>query len=951
MSIEQGLQQQQAFLKQWPFERLQNMTLEEYTNLNKEDAFIYWLEKRTEHTGSIWGGSAYKFGIYRRRNIQAVNTQENTQTDGAYAWYLKYGSTAQEAFETVKSIIVRIAKNALQGQFEQIDDEDFGPAIKWKIAFLYNTDHLLPIFKREWLSRAAESLGLAQAQTKTMCELQRFLMPFKPQEDNTLSFAKTLWEKFNTDNFFYVIEKFLKQAETDNLKKQGFSKKYRDFDVKLSFGVGSSAKIPWIAILCPPNTITDGIYPVYLFFKEVNKLVLAYGLSETHETANAWPDLENKQTISDWHLQEFGLKPFRYGSSLIKAVYDLKDELDADHMQKDLDQILDVYSKIIFSEKSSEGSVQPVVAPNYWLLSPGEGAIKWDSFYRDGIMGLGWPEIDNLTSFESREAITEQLKDNSSESSNSQRNNSLALWAFLQEMKPGDIVITKKGRSEYLGYGVVSSDYFYLSSDQEYPHQRKVDWQKKGHWEEAIHKIVVKTLTNITQYPDYVDRIKRLIGIGQVEEIPQKMNFWWLNANPKYWKIRDFEIGQEQKYTTHNEKGNKRSRFEYFAAVQPGDLIIGYESSPVKKASAVLEITQGVHLDEDDGEEKIAFNIQKFLPHPLSWSEIKILPEMGDSEVVKSHQGSLFKLTKPEFDAIVSAEIESEYPEYTDQAALKELFISPEQLKMILTSLEYKKNIILQGPPGTGKTFMAKRLAYLTLGEKDPTKIEMVQFHQSYAYEDFIQGFRPTDDGKFKLQNGVFYRFCKAAAADPNKKYFFIIDEINRGNLSKIFGELMLLLEADKRGKDYAVSLTYTGTEDNKFYIPDNLYLIGTMNTADRSLAVVDYALRRRFAFINVLPSFGQKFKNHLIDSGVDEGIVETLVSKLERLNQAIDSDPNLGSGFKVGHSYFCHYDHFAENEDWYSFIIDHEIGPLLQEYWFDKPDAVAGHLNALRAS
>jgi 5-methylcytosine-specific restriction protein B len=224
----------------------------------------------------------------------------------------------------------------------------------------------------------------------------------------------------------------------------------------------------------------------------------------------------------------------------------------------------------------------------------------------------------------------------------------------------------------------------------------------------------------------------------------------------------------------------------------------------------------------------------------------------------------------------------------------------------------------------------------------------MIQFHQSYSYEDFIQGFRPKEDGGFKLENGVFYRFCKRAQSDPENKYFFIIDEINRGNLSKIFGELMLLIEADKRGQENAVALTYSSSNENKFYIPSNVYLIGTMNTADRSLAVVDYALRRRFAFINIIPTFNDKFKKELLNLGVDEGIIDQIIVKVNSLNEEISKDANLGKGFRVGHSYFCNVPKGTGDIDWYNGIVKHELAPLIEEYWFDSDDKSKSEINRL---
>jgi 5-methylcytosine-specific restriction protein B len=274
--------------------------------------------------------------------------------------------------------------------------------------------------------------------------------------------------------------------------------------------------------------------------------------------------------------------------------------------------------------------------------------------------------------------------------------------------------------------------------------------------------------------------------------------------------------------------------------------------------------------------------------------------------------------------------------------ALKDLFIGEKKFTEILNALDHKNNIILQGAPGVGKTYIAKRLAYALIGFKDDRKVQMIQFHQSYSYEDFIQGYRPNDDGHFDLKNGSFYKFCKKAQRDSKSKYVFIIDEINRGNLSKIFGELMMLIEADKRGAEFALPLTYAQTSDESFYIPENLYLIGTMNTADRSLAMVDYALRRRFSFIDLEPCFGSsRFRTFLQNHGVEKQLIDKIVERMINLNKKISSDSkNLGEGYRIEHSFFCP-DGKKEkyDEEWFQLIVKHEIESLLKEYWFDDTD------------
>ncbi len=305
-------------------------------------------------------------------------------------------------------------------------------------------------------------------------------------------------------------------------------------------------------------------------------------------------------------------------------------------------------------------------------------------------------------------------------------------------------------------------------------------------------------------------------------------------------------------------------------------------------------------------------------------------------------------MTEEEFeviqDIIDTQKLEAEEAEkkskpYIKADALQELFMPEAQFDRIVQALKYKKNVILQGAPGVGKTYVAKRIAKVMLGKDDPRKIKMIQFHQSYSYEDFVIGIRPDGEGGFDIRKGLFYNFCERAQADPSSSYCLIIDEINRGNLSKIFGELMLLLEADKRGEK--IQLTYSQDEE-EFQIPPNLYLIGTMNTADRSLAMVDYALRRRFAFIDLEPTFNDKFSQFLQDAGVTTTFASVIVQKIKNINEKIAEDATLGKGFTIGHSYFCQLEQLRNGtspEDWYKHIIELEIAPQLREYWFDNED------------
>lgn len=464
------------------------------------------------------------------------------------------------------------------------------------------------------------------------------------------------------------------------------------------------------------------------------------------------------------------------------------------------------------AEKAEENSLgdEGVKTTHYWTYSPGDGAARWDDFYARGVMGVGWSKLGDVEKYASKEDIRKNLRTLYS-SKYSQKNSALALWQFSREIKPGDVVFAKRGRSVIIGRGIVEGDYQFDENGDSYPNIRRVRWTNRGEWH-TEDLLAVKTLTDITTYPDLVEKLNSFF--------------------------------------------------------------------------------------EDEG------------------GEVE-----GDTEEV-------------------------EYPAYTSEDFLSEVYMDGEHYRTLVNVLRAKKNIILQGAPGVGKTFAAKRLAYSMMGVKDAGRVMMVQFHQSYSYEDFVEGFRPNAQG-FDLEKGAFYNFCKNAKDDSDNDYFFIIDEINRGNLSKIFGELFMLIENDKRGPRNTLRLLYS---HELFYVPSNVYLLGMMNTADRSLAMLDYALRRRFAFFDLRPAFDtESFIAY--QEGLASEKFDRLISCVVKLNEAIASDESLGDGFCIGHSYFCRMSPDDVTDDKLSAIVNYELVPMLREYWFDEPTKVDEWAGKLRRS
>lgn len=403
-----------------------------------------------------------------------------------------------------------------------------------------------------------------------------------------------------------------------------------------------------------------------------------------------------------------------------------------------------------------------------------------------------------------------------------------------------------------------------------------------------------------------------------------EQNYWWLSINPKMLKFRELDIDDLFYYSAKNEDGTTRTLYNNFTEIKIGEIVVAYEVEPSNEilglCECVKELENGyITLKKIEG-----------LTDTVTRKSIETQIELANLQVFRYMQGTLFKLSKREFQVVYSMIRElnpkrdyEDYEKYDKFKFLNEVYFDEKDYDELYNLILARKNVVLQGPPGVGKTHIARRIAASIIGAKDDRKILNVQFHEMYSNDEFMEGYRPDDIGIYKYKTGCFKRFCNAARNNPKSKYFVIIDEINRGNIPKIFGEAFSLIETDKRGKENYIELACSR---ERFYIPENIYIIGTMNTYDEKLSLTDYALRRRFCFFDIKPIFeNERFKEYYSKNK----LLTDVINQIREINLELDEN------MQIGHSYFCK----SLTDSEIKMLVKYSIIPLVREYYRDNKE------------
>lgn len=709
-------------------------------------------------------------------------------------------------------------------------------------------------------------------------------------------------EKINADELIVLIKKFISEVknETVGLRTSDYKKEYNQTILNAHFykAFGGNSKFvntPWITFLAHKQKTTKGIYPV-LFYdrkKKRNNFYIGYGISES-----------NKPEIN-WNIDFSNLHANETNTFFRKTLLTIDNENDIDKYKE---EIISSLNNII------QNFHNQFKTTSYWIYSAGEKSYKWNDFYKERIMALGWDNLGNLKNYHSQDEIAKELQKYDTQDSYPM-NNSKANWEFANEMNIGDIVYVKKGLEPILlGRGVVESDYIYDDTRNEYKSIRRVNWTHNAIYDVDFNELDIKqwnqkTLTEISQskYKDFCLKIEDVFMKKQPEEnsnslqvnIPLNQILYGPPGTGKTYSVRQYItdiVGQNPGLKTDNEEQKI--------------------NNAVKDLTWYSAIALSMYRNGKNNKYKV--------PNLQHQKIIKAFAATKESKKIKATLW--FQMQSHTSESSENVNNSTKHPPYLfDKTEISEWYLTETGIKFVEENL-------------------SEQLEFLN-AKNSSRKIEdfykFITFHQSYSYEEFVEGIKPSINNdednatiSYEYNRGIFKEICQQANSDPENNYLLIIDEINRGNISKIFGELITLIESDKRvipngerifentktqNEELVVTLPYT---KSKFGVPSNLYILGTMNTSDRSIASIDIALRRRFKFVEMMP------KRELVaDFGINfADVFENLNTKIKIL---LDRD------HQIGHSYFIKTKYENAGSDELKAIWFSEILPLLNEYFY----------------
>lgn len=767
----------ESFLKEFPLRKLQTMTLDQYTNLNKRDSFCYWLEVLTADLGSIWGGSSYKFGIYKyNATPRQRNHNDGYKYDDEYAWLGKYGLKRADAFEKIKSLICLIAESANNGDFRTIDNIDFGDTYKWKIAFLYSNKKLVSVFNPVMLRMAATAVGMKDAKIKAVSEVQEYLLDLNRGTD-IFAYSNELW----------------------NIASEAISK-----------------------------------------------------------------------------------------------------------------------------------------SRNTWVYAPGNRAYFWDDFYNDGVMGIGWDALEDLSHYKNQHEIQNELQIQYSTGEN-KLNDAKACYDFCNNIKIGDTIIVKKGLYEILGYGVVESDYFYDSSLNEFCHRRKVAWKCKGSWESPC-SLPQKTLTKkdekfketimniIANTPrQYKDELIESLLLSKKQIILQGAP-----GTGKTYKTAELAVAICN--PQFNKFDNRTAIMAEYNRLRSGGRIafttfhqsMDYEEfveglKPISCANGItFEPRAGLFKEICDRALLETVALSKSISAELEYDDIY------DNLIEDIFSGKINDLSTKTGQRLIDLKVTAQKNiQFKGQGdSHRQYIVSKERLRKLYQRFETPEAVdAIKNIYDTVRSVIGgcHTSAYWAV-------LKYIVDHKNTQEEELIDIENLSDKEKeTAIQTFLNTPVHKRDFVENASNYVLIIDEMNRGNISKILGELITLLEADKRigaANELTAKLPYSQKE---FGVPSNLYIIGTMNTADRSVGYIDYAIRRRFGFVPVKSDFSV-IKDQIKDDAVKQAagkLYDAVKGIMNYISSEFDAEDLM-----IGHSYFM-----ADSPKELGLKLIHEIKPLLREY------------------